>query len=143
MSLPPPRARKLFRSAGDWADGIVVDHPGEVSADVERFVRRFLLPMVNLCHRPTLTGIEHLPRDQPFLLVANHSAGTAVAEVLSFVAIYLRDVGAGRRLAGFALPLCFRAPPACRCWSFAVATTKPCGQSGNSTPWISAAVPAS
>lgn len=104
--------RGLLKSAGDWADGITVEHPGRVSPELERVVQRWIWPVANACHRPTLTGIEHLPKDRPFLLVANHSAGTASAEILSFLALYLREVGAQRPLAGFALPLSFRAPPA-------------------------------
>lgn len=103
--------RIALKSAGDWADDIVVENPGRISPRLARFVLRFLLPLVRLCHRPTLTGIGNLPPDRPFLLVANHSAGTAIAEIFSFYSLYLRDVGGDRPLAGFALPLGFRAPP--------------------------------
>ncbi len=66
---------------------------------------------MRLIHRPTLTGIEHLPATGPFLLVANHSAGMAVSELLSFAVLYLRDVGPHRPLAGFAHPVAFRVYP--------------------------------
>ncbi len=74
-------------------------------------VERYLEPVVRACHRPTLEGTEHLPEDRPYLLVANHSAGLGIAEILSFLALYLKQVGAERPLAGFALPLGFHLAP--------------------------------
>ncbi len=93
-----------------WAEGVVVDNPGQAAPWVVGLVRRWLAPVVRLCHRPTLTGIEHLPRDTPYLLVANHSAGIGVAEIEAFVVMYLEHVGPERPLAGFAHPLGFRVP---------------------------------
>jgi 1-acyl-sn-glycerol-3-phosphate acyltransferase len=62
-------------------------------------------------HRPTLTGLEHLPAQGPFLLVANHSAGMGLSEILSFVSLYLQQAGPGKPLAAFALPIMFRVFP--------------------------------
>lgn len=56
---------------------------------------------------PAISGIEHLPPSGPFLLVANHSAGMGLAEILSFAVLYLEHVGPERPLAGFALPTDF------------------------------------
>jgi 1-acyl-sn-glycerol-3-phosphate acyltransferase len=94
-----------------WVQGIVIENPGRPAPGLVRLVRRFLEPVVRLCHRPTLVGIEHLPKSGPFLLVANHSAGLGIAEILSFLAMYLRDVGPARPLAGFAHPVGFRVFP--------------------------------
>ncbi len=58
-------------------------------------------------HRPVLENVENLPTDRPFLLVANHSGGLAVAEIFSFVLCYLERVGAERPLAGMAHPFTF------------------------------------
>jgi 1-acyl-sn-glycerol-3-phosphate acyltransferase len=55
--------------------------------------------------------MEHLPRHGPFLLVANHSAGMGLAELLSFISLYLEKVGPDRPLAGFVLPTDFRIWP--------------------------------
>ncbi|NVB37020.1 1-acyl-sn-glycerol-3-phosphate acyltransferase [Pseudenhygromyxa sp. WMMC2535] len=63
-------------------------------------------------HRPRLEGLEHLPRDRPFLLVANHSGGMALAELSSFAALYAERLGGEPPLAGFALPLGFHGPMA-------------------------------
>jgi 1-acyl-sn-glycerol-3-phosphate acyltransferase len=96
---------------GSWINDIVIEAPGRPTPAMVRAVRRYILPLVQLCHRPTLTGIENLPRSGPFLLVANHSAGLGVAEILTFLALYLRDVGPERPMAGFAHPIGFRLFP--------------------------------
>ena len=70
---------------------MVVESPGRVSPGIARLAGRVLLPVVRACFRPTLTGLEHLPDRGPYLLVANHSGGMALAEILSFVALYLRE----------------------------------------------------
>jgi 1-acyl-sn-glycerol-3-phosphate acyltransferase len=89
----------------------VVDQPGRPTAEIVRNVRRWLQPVVDASHRPTLEGVEHLPAKGPFLLVANHSAGLGVAEILSFLVLYLRHVGPDRPLAAFAHPIGFRVYP--------------------------------
>lgn len=94
-----------------WAEGVVVERPGQGSPTVVWLVRHALWPLVRLCHRPTLGGSERLPRDRPYLLVANHSGGLGIAELLSFVALYVREVGPGRPLAGFAHPASFHVFP--------------------------------
>lgn len=73
---------------------------------------RFFAPLIRLSFRPSLEGIEHLPPNEPYLLVANHSAGIAIAECLSFALLYLEKVGADRSLAAFAHPLGFYIWPA-------------------------------
>lgn len=75
---------------------------GRLSPQALAFARRILLPLVRLLWRPTLTGLEHLPTG-PFLLVANHSAGIGLAELLCFAALYVHQAGPDRPLAGFAL----------------------------------------
>ncbi len=72
--------------------------------------QRWVWPAVWLAHRPRLAGAEHLP-EGPFLLVTNHSAGLGVSEIVAFGALYLRDIGPERPLAGFALPTTFRVWP--------------------------------
>lgn len=88
-----------------WRDDIHVEHPGRPSAAMVRFVRTVLRPCVRLAHRPVLEGLEHLPRSGPYILVANHSAGMAISEIMSFLSLYLEAVGPERPLAGFAHPL--------------------------------------
>lgn len=89
-----------------------VEHPGRPSPGAVRWIDRFVRPWMRLAHRPSLHGTEHLPIGRPYMLVANHSGGVAMAELLSFASLYLEKVGAERPLAGFAHPLAFRIWPA-------------------------------
>jgi 1-acyl-sn-glycerol-3-phosphate acyltransferase len=93
-----------------WAEGVRIDNPGRPAPGFVRLVRRVLDPIVQLCHRPTLVGVGSLP-EGPFLLVANHSAGLGLAEINTFIVMYLRHVGPDRPLAGFAHPAAFRVFP--------------------------------
>jgi 1-acyl-sn-glycerol-3-phosphate acyltransferase len=97
-----------------WGQGIEIEHPGRASPTVVSLARRFLYPFVWVCHRPLFEGIENLPTRGPFLLVANHSAGTGLAEILSFVALWARAFDGKRPIAGFALPIGFRVFPLSR-----------------------------
>lgn len=76
-----------------------------------RVLLRVGTPLMRLAHRPVLTGAENLPERGPYLLVANHSGGFAVSEVISFAVLYLQRFGASRRLAGFAHPFAFQLWP--------------------------------
>lgn len=69
----------------------------------------WITPLVRLAHRPTMAGTEHLP-EGAFLLVANHSAGLGLSEIVSFATLYLHEVGPERPLAGFAMTTSFRVP---------------------------------
>ena len=73
-------------------------------------IRWCVRPMVKLFHRPTIRGIENLPQTGPYLLVANHSAGMAAAELSSFAHLYVEKIGLERRLNGFALASAFHFP---------------------------------
>lgn len=89
----------------------MIANPGRPEPGLVRLVRRYLAPVIRLCHRPRLEGTEHLPPEGPFLLIANHSAGLGVSEILAFLVTYLEQVGPERRLAGFAHPTAFRIFP--------------------------------
>jgi 1-acyl-sn-glycerol-3-phosphate acyltransferase len=97
------------RRAGWSAEEIRLEEPGRVRASVVR-ASRAVRAIVRLAHRPTIEGLERLPRG-PFLLVANHSGGLGIAEILSFAALYLEAFGDTRPLAGFAHPMSFRLWP--------------------------------
>jgi len=107
MSLIP-------KNTADWARGIEIDHPGAFSPLIVRIANAVLWPLVRVLFRPRLEGVENLPKTGPYLLVANHSAGAGIAEILCFIALYLRQVGPHRPLAGFALPQGFRVFPLSR-----------------------------
>lgn len=85
--------------------------PGEVRPAAKWIVRRVCAPLVRLLFRPTLEGLENLPEEGPFLLVANHSAGMGVAELMSFACCWLEQSELKYRLAGFALPIGFKVWP--------------------------------
>lgn len=86
---------------------VSVAHAGRPAAWAEGVVLRWVWPLVRALFRPTIRGLEHLPARGPYLLVANHSAGLGLAELSSFAALYLREVGPERPLAGFAHPRAF------------------------------------
>ena len=86
---------------------VSVTHAGRPAAWAVRVVLRWVWPLVRALFRPTIRGLEHLPARGPYLLVANHSAGLGLAELSSFAALYLREVGPERPLAGFAHPRAF------------------------------------
>lgn len=88
-----------------------VDTPGQVTPAGARFIRGFLRPFTRVMHRPTLEGLAHLPTG-PCLLVANHSAGIALSEIGSIMALWQDAHTPARPLAGFAHPLGLRIFPA-------------------------------
>ncbi|MBM4355686.1 MAG: hypothetical protein FJ109_18170 [Deltaproteobacteria bacterium] len=98
------------RGRQHWNDEVHVPNPGQPTPGFVRGFLRFVAPLVRLCHRPTLSGMEHLPPSGPYLLVANHSAGVGMAEISSFATLYLERVGPARPLAAFVHPIDFRMP---------------------------------
>jgi len=105
---------RIPRSTSEWARGIEVDNPGTISPLLVRIANRFLWPLVRVLFRPRLEGVSNLPLDRPYLLVANHSAGAGIAEIMCIIALYLRQGGPTRPLAGFALPQGFSVYPLSR-----------------------------
>jgi len=104
------RQRRWFAGAGVWAENVEIAAPGQISEIAQR-AATFLAPFVRLLFRPRIEGLERLPDNRPFLLVANHSAGAGIAEILSFLVLYVQRFGRQRPLAGFALPLGFHVFP--------------------------------
>lgn len=96
--------------SGHFATEVEVERAGRFAPWLVKLVRRVLMPIVWVLFRPSLSGTANLPTDRAYLLVANHSAGLALAEIGAFYSHYLRDVGPEHPLAGFALPLDFRVP---------------------------------
>lgn len=84
--------------------------PGRPSPRVVAFVRRVVRPIVRVAFRPSLAGLEHLPREGPYLLVANHSGALSVAEILCLASMWIELHGDRRALAGFAHPFAFAIP---------------------------------
>jgi 1-acyl-sn-glycerol-3-phosphate acyltransferase len=114
MTRTSHRSGLLGRSAGTFATGIEIDSPGRFSPGLVGLARRVLRPLNRVLFRARLEGLEKLPEQGPFLLVANHSAGAGLAEIGCFYAEYLARTRGERPLAGFALPLGFRLAPMAR-----------------------------
>lgn len=93
-----------------WGARAEYDEPGRLDDAAMARYRSTFGRLVRLAHRPTIDGVEHLPRDRPFLLVANHSAGIAIAELASLALLLPPRLG-GRRLAGLAHPFGFHVWP--------------------------------
>lgn len=90
-----------------WAARAKPGEPGRPKEGLLRVVRRWVAPAVRLLYRPKLEGTENLPKQGPYMLVANHSGGMGAAEVASFAIMYLEEVGIDRPLAGMAHPFGF------------------------------------
>lgn len=64
-----------------WGARAHADAPGRLDPRAVALWLRLAAPLLRLAHRPTLTGAHHLPRDRPFVLVANHSGGLGFSEI--------------------------------------------------------------
>ena len=93
-----------------FADRARIAHPGRVAPWLQRVAAVFIAPIVRLLFRPSFAHPERLPRDQPFLLIANHSGGMAVAEGFCFLSCYLKTFGPDRPLSALAHPFSFFFP---------------------------------
>jgi hypothetical protein len=93
---------------GQWLDDLEWEATGQPSPAAKRLVKRVVRPLVRAAFRPTITGLEHLPAERPFIVVANHSAGIALAELMSLVALWPDMLGDEVPLAGFAHPAGFQ-----------------------------------
>lgn len=93
------------------ADDVSLDRAGTPSASVVWFVRTIVRPLWRIAFRPTTEGLENLPSEGAFVLVANHGAGFGAADILSFAIAWLDRFGTSRPLAGFAHPFAFRVWP--------------------------------
>ena len=97
-------------SRGWWTKHVEVETPGVINERALTIFDRWIGPLVRLVHRPSVEGLEHLPESGPFLLVANHSGGIAISEILCLLALRqanFRHV----RLAAVAHPISFRLWP--------------------------------
>lgn len=85
-----------------FARHVPIASPGVVSPFALRVLSGPTHSIVRVTHRATLSGTEHLPEGEPFLLVANHPPSLGLAEFTSFAALYAKRFGRSRPLAGFA-----------------------------------------
>jgi 1-acyl-sn-glycerol-3-phosphate acyltransferase len=70
------------------------------------------MPLAGVLWRPEIQGVENFPKDRPFLLVANHSAGIGLAELTSLAGLYLTTNASWGDIpiSGFAHPAGFGTP---------------------------------
>lgn len=90
-----------------WASKVNIEEPGRLNPTLLRWLLRLIGPVVRIMYRPKFVGEHHLPADRPFLLIANHSAGVAAAEICSFVYCYVQTFGTERKLSALAHPFGF------------------------------------
>lgn len=88
----------------------ITTNPGRPSARALKFIRK-LRPLVRFAFRPTITGVENLPQEGPFMVVANHSGGMGLAELTSLATLYEEAFDQETPIAGFALPQGFEYEP--------------------------------
>ncbi len=62
--------------------------------------------------RGEVRGLRHIPRDEPVLLVGNHSGGTLIADTFVFAAAFYEHFGTQRRFHQLAHDLVFKLPGA-------------------------------
>ena len=82
---------------------------GQRSERVKRFLRLWVRPVVRLLFRPEVHGVENLPAEGPYMLVANHSAGMGLAEIASIAGLLGPFMG-DRPMAAFVHPINYTNP---------------------------------
>lgn len=102
----PPRVSRTRR----WAERARWGEPGRLNPVALRRFMRWFAPLLRLAHRPRMMGAEHLPRDRPFLLVANHSGGIALSEIACLMVMAQAHFPT-LRVAGLAHPISFHLWP--------------------------------
>lgn len=100
-----PRVR-----VGWWAARARGGTPGRITPGFLRAFELIAAPVVRVAFRPTIEGVERLRRDQPALIVANHSGGFALAEIFSLVTLYLAHLR-GVRIAALGHPFAYHLWP--------------------------------
>lgn len=103
MSLPP----NVFLEDPSRFDGTGLDRRDPA------YIRE-LMPVMELLHRywfrATTTGLEHLPRDGPALVVGNHSGGIMTPDTAITLHAWMTALGADTPMYGLVHPAIFRIP---------------------------------
>ena len=85
-----------------WAKRARKSQPGVLDPKFAHLFTRSIGRCIRAFHRPSFEGFETLPRDEPYILIANHSGGAAASEIFSLI-----DYGCRHqdfRIAGMAHP---------------------------------------
>jgi 1-acyl-sn-glycerol-3-phosphate acyltransferase len=124
MSAAAPPLAGVLRMAGaaagdvghavDLFDLLDDDRPGDpLDARNPDYIAATLPAMRLLCEtyfRGEVRGLEHIPRDEPVLLVGNHSGGTLIADTFVFAQAFYTHFGPERRFHQLAHDLVFKVP---------------------------------
>jgi 1-acyl-sn-glycerol-3-phosphate acyltransferase len=89
-----------------WTSRARLGEPGRMSPGVARLLER-IGPLLRVLHRPTFDVEANLPASGPFLLVANHSGGLGLSELLTTTWFRRTRLGADWRIATMAHPSIF------------------------------------
>jgi len=84
--------------------------PGVIQPWVRRLFCGAFGRWLRFWHRPQMYGVENLPSDRPFMIVANHSGG-GIREVFVLAAAWIDLFDDAAPIAGFAHPAGFRFEP--------------------------------
>ncbi|UQA57456.1 1-acyl-sn-glycerol-3-phosphate acyltransferase [Polyangium aurulentum] len=93
-----------------WREEAALGDPGVVDRRLLTAFRQWISPLVRLAFRPRLEGLEHLPTQGPYLMVANHS-GLGNAELLALASCFVERMLAGETFAGMVHPISYNAWP--------------------------------
>lgn len=93
-----------------WENIAGLGSPGRVDAATRAFWLRWVRPVVRAAFRPEFDGADHLPREGPYLLVANHS-GMGNAEVLALIVFFLERLESLGPVAAMVHPLTLKGWP--------------------------------
>jgi 1-acyl-sn-glycerol-3-phosphate acyltransferase len=111
--------RMVEAVVGDWARAVdLLDVLGAESSDPfdawDPDYIRATMPSVALMtkgyFRGEVEGLEHIPPDEPVLLVGNHSGGTLIADTFVFAHAFYEHFGPHRRFHQLAHDLVFKTP---------------------------------
>ena len=94
-----------------WAKRVKDSNPGDIHPTIVKILSKVFAPLIHLFFRPQFINSDRLPKNEPYLLVANHSGGMALAEIFSFIVCYLDIFGAKRSLSALVHPFGFFFPP--------------------------------
>lgn len=89
--------------------GVSSSHPGQIDPDTIAHLDKVMGGITRRMWPSSFEGLEHLPADDRYIIVANHS-GMGVAELAALMIGWWERFGNAHPVAGMAHPAAFRAP---------------------------------
>jgi 1-acyl-sn-glycerol-3-phosphate acyltransferase len=96
-------------SSEKWKSESDLGNPGQVHPDSRRRWLKFGRPLIHHAFRPHIEGIENIPKQGPYMIVANHS-GLGNAEIAVLVIFCLEHSDTIGSVAPMIHPLSYRGP---------------------------------